>query len=119
MLKKVNLAYQKVKDRVDRICSRAYETGVPVLIDAEESWIQNPVDDMAYAMMKKYNGSKAIVFNTYQMYRADMLKNLRPRVFRRSTGVSAHRGRPTRMGTSRGQREGARPACRPAMNRVR
>jgi len=70
-------AFDRVKKRVDQICARAFEYKVPVLIDAEDSWIQNPIDDLAYEMMLKYNKEQAIIFNTYQMYRADMLGNLR------------------------------------------
>jgi len=70
-------AYQHFRDRVERICSRAYEYDVPVMIDAEDSWIQNPIDELAYEMMKKFNQKRAIVYNTYQMYRRDMLDNLR------------------------------------------
>jgi proline dehydrogenase len=46
-------------------------------VDAEETWIQEPIDDLAYEMMAKYNKEKAIVFNTYQMYRTDSLSNLK------------------------------------------
>ena len=70
-------AFNRLHDRIDQICKKAFETHVPVLIDAEDSWIQNPIDELAYEMMRKYNGQKAIVFNTYQMYREDMLGNLR------------------------------------------
>lgn len=70
-------AFERVRKRVELICAKAHEYKVPVLIDAEDSWIQNPIDDMAYEMMMKYNKEKAIIFNTYQMYRADMLGNLR------------------------------------------
>lgn len=70
-------AWERVRQRVDRICKKGYESNVPVLIDAEDSWIQNPIDELAYDMMTKYNRQKAIVFNTYQMYRADMLGNLK------------------------------------------
>lgn len=70
-------AFDHFQQRVEAICKRGYEHGVPVLIDAEDSWIQNPVDELAYAMMKKYNQERAIVFNTFQMYRRDMLDNLR------------------------------------------
>jgi proline dehydrogenase len=70
-------AWERVRERVDRICKKGFENNVPVLIDAEDSWIQNPIDDLAYEMMAKYNQKKAIVFNTYQMYRADMLGNLK------------------------------------------
>lgn len=70
-------AYQHFRDRVEKICARAFEYDVPVMIDAEDSWIQNPIDELAYEMMKKYNQKRAIVYNTYQMYRTDMLENLR------------------------------------------
>jgi proline dehydrogenase len=70
-------ALQHFHDRVEKICAKAHSYGVPVMIDAEDSWIQNPIDDLAYEMMKKYNLQRAIVFNTYQMYRRDMLDNLR------------------------------------------
>jgi len=70
-------AWARVENRVDRICKKAFECDVPVLIDAEDSWIQNPIDDLAYAMMRKYNREKPIVLNTFQMYRADMLDNLK------------------------------------------
>ncbi len=69
--------YTLFRNRVELICKQAYDSQVPVLIDAEDSWIQNPIDELAYAMMLKYNHQKAIVFNTYQMYRSDMLDNLR------------------------------------------
>jgi len=70
-------AFERIRSRVDSICKKAYELQIPVLIDAEDSWIQNPIDELAYEMMQKYNGQKAVVFNTFQMYRADMLGNLR------------------------------------------
>lgn len=70
-------AYQRVVMRVEQICSKAHEYNVPVLVDAEESWIQNPIDEMAHEMMKRYNRQRAIVFNTFQMYRRDMGAKLR------------------------------------------
>ncbi|MCE7863260.1 MAG: proline dehydrogenase [Bacteroidetes bacterium CHB5] len=70
-------AFQHFRDRVEKICARAFEYDVPVMIDAEDSWIQNPIDELAYEMMRKYNQKRPIVYNTYQMYRRDMLDNLR------------------------------------------
>jgi proline dehydrogenase len=70
-------AFEKVRERVDRICSKAYEYKVPILVDAEETWIQEPIDVLAYEMMKKYNSERAIVFNTYQLYRTASLQNLK------------------------------------------
>ncbi len=70
-------AFERVRKRVDLISSKAHEAGIPLLIDAEETWIQDPIDALAYEMMAKYNKEKAIVFTTYQMYRTSSLKNLR------------------------------------------
>jgi proline dehydrogenase len=70
-------SFQRLRTRVDEICQKAYNAGVPVLIDAEETWIQDPIDTLAYEMMAKYNRQKAIVFNTYQLYRTDTLSNLK------------------------------------------
>lgn len=65
--------FERVKGRVDKMCSSAYELGIPIFIDAEETWIQNTVDEMVLDMMKKYNKEKAVVFNTIQLYRWDRL----------------------------------------------
>lgn len=70
-------AFTRVRNRVDTICKIAHAYKAKVLIDAEDSWIQNPIDQLAYEMMEKYNKESALVFNTYQMYRTDMLTNLR------------------------------------------
>lgn len=66
-----------VVKRVDRICKYAHDSGTPVFIDAEESWIQNTIDRLAESMMKKYNTEKAMVYNTLQMYRHDRLDYLK------------------------------------------
>jgi proline dehydrogenase len=69
-------SFQRARRRVDKICDRAHALGVPILIDAEESWIQDPIDRLADEMMAKYNSEKAIVYNTYQMYRTTSFENL-------------------------------------------
>ena len=65
--------YDQLITRVDSICKAAYDANVPVLIDAEESWIQDTIDRIAMDMMAKYNKEKAAVYNTLQMYRHDRL----------------------------------------------
>ena len=65
--------FEQVKERMDRIAKRAYETGTPVFIDAEESWIQDAIDELTHELMMKYNKEQVIVFNTAQMYRHDRL----------------------------------------------
>ena len=64
-------SYGLLVKRVDDICKLGYELGVPVLIDSEETWIQPMLDNLILDMMRKYNKEKAIVQNTYQMYRHD------------------------------------------------
>lgn len=63
--------WQRVVNRYDKVCSRAHDLGVALLIDGEESWIQTAADRLAESMMKKYNKEKVIVFNTLQAYRWD------------------------------------------------
>lgn len=70
-------SFASVISRVDRICKSGFESGIPVFIDAEESWIQDTIDRLAQTMMAKYNKNKAIVFNTIQMYRHDRLDFLK------------------------------------------
>lgn len=60
-------------NRVNQICSVAEQHKVGVMIDAEESWIQDPIDLVADLMMKKYNQNQFVVFNTIQLYRKDRL----------------------------------------------
>ena len=74
---KAIIAFERFKDRVHSLCALAAEKNVSVLIDAEESWIQQPIDDLANAMMEKYNINKVIVYNTFQMYRKDRLSFLK------------------------------------------
>ncbi len=70
-------AFQKIRERVDKICKSAHDNDVSIFIDGEESWIQDTIDMLTYEMMEKYNKDKAIVYNTYQMYRKDMLLKLK------------------------------------------
>ncbi|UIR57740.1 proline dehydrogenase family protein [Sphingobacterium sp. SRCM116780] len=69
--------YNRMYDRCDQICQACYEANVKVLIDAEHSWIQDAIDDIAREMMEKYNKEQPIVYNTYQLYRHDKLASLK------------------------------------------
>ncbi len=72
-----NDAWKRVFSRIDKICAEAAANNIMVLVDAEESWIQQPVDDLTDAMMAKYNKNNVVVFNTFQLYRHDRLDFLR------------------------------------------
>jgi len=65
------------RQRIDQLCKAAYDQNVPILIDAEDSWYQNFIDEVVDQMMAKYNSERAIVFNTFQMYRHDRLEFLK------------------------------------------
>jgi proline dehydrogenase len=68
--------FDRVVKRVNTICQSAHASNVPVFIDAEESWIQTTIDNLANDMMQLYNKERAIVYNTYQLYRHDRLEYL-------------------------------------------
>ena len=72
-----SMEWQRVRNRVDQVCSHAAKHQVPTFIDAEDSWIQDAIDLLADEMMEKYNSSKAIVYNTVQLYRHDRLAFLK------------------------------------------
>lgn len=69
--------WSRVEKRFDRICKKAYELDVNLLVDGEETWIQDAIDDLTYRAMEQYNKQRAVIYNTYQLYRADMLANLK------------------------------------------
>jgi proline dehydrogenase len=66
--------WKRIENRLIKICETAKSKNVGVLIDAEESWIQDPVDALTTQMMLKYNTEKAVVYNTAQLYRTDRLQ---------------------------------------------
>ena len=74
---KEKVEYREVLGRIDEICKTAFQLQVPVFIDAEDSWIQDAIDNIVDAMMAKYNKENVIVFNTLQMYRHDRLAFLK------------------------------------------
>jgi proline dehydrogenase len=70
-------AWNKLKERMCAICDVAATHGIGILIDAEETWIQDPIDRLAIELMGVYNKEKVIVYNTYQLYRSDRLSFLK------------------------------------------
>ncbi len=66
-----SMEFLKGRNRVDIIAQNAFNAGIPLMIDAEESWIQEAIDEIAHLMMTLYNLERPIVYNTAQMYRHD------------------------------------------------
>jgi proline dehydrogenase len=62
---------EKFRARIDQLCKTAFDNDIPIMIDAEDTFYQNFIDQVVLDMMRKYNYKRAIVFNTYQMYRHD------------------------------------------------
>lgn len=70
-------SFEASKKIIDSICQLAHDRNVGLFVDAEESWIQQPLDDLVDEMMAKYNQKTAIVYNTIQLYRKDRLDYLK------------------------------------------
>ncbi len=69
--------WQRVHTRMKKICRTAAEKQIGVLVDAEETWIQDPVDVLTILMMVQFNAAEAVVYNTIQLYRHDRLRFLK------------------------------------------
>jgi proline dehydrogenase len=69
-------SYERLRQRLHTISKAAHDAGISVYYDAEESWIQNPLDQLINEMMLEFNREKPIVFNTFQLYRHDRLAYL-------------------------------------------
>ena len=67
----------RVENRFETVCKKASDNDICLLVDGEESWMQDASDELVERMMQKYNTKKAIVFNTLQMYRWDRLDYLK------------------------------------------
>jgi proline dehydrogenase len=69
--------WERIRKRYETVCKAAFDNDVPLLIDAEETWMQSAVDDLIEGMMVKYNKEKVIIFGTLQLYRWDRLDYLK------------------------------------------
>ena len=69
-------SYEALESRVFQICEKVDQIDSKILIDGEESWIQETIDAITYKMMAHFNKHRVVVYNTYQMYRHEMYNNL-------------------------------------------
>ena len=109
--------WERVVKRYELTCKKAHDLDVCLLIDAEESWMQDAADDLVEEMMRKYNKEKAVVFNTIQLYRwdrLDYLKGLMERAEKEGfkVGMKAVRGAYLEKENERAEEMGYRtPIC--------
>ena len=71
------LSWNLVKGRMHRIAKAAHDANIGVMIDAEETWIQDPIDELTMELMKFYNKESPVIYNTFQLYRTDRLDFLK------------------------------------------
>lgn len=77
LTEKGKLKWERIRERVDSICKNAHSINQQLFIDAEHSWIQNAIDNLADEMMEKYNQESPLIFTTIQLYRHDRLEYLK------------------------------------------
>jgi proline dehydrogenase len=71
------IEWSKVVDRFEKVAKACYDKDECLLVDAEESWMQDAVDELMESLMEKYNKEKVIIFSTLQLYRHDRLEYLK------------------------------------------
>ena len=69
--------WQRTLNRINTCCEKAAALGAHLLIDAEESWLQDAIDEIAESLMEKYNKETTLIYTTLQMYRKDRLSYLK------------------------------------------
>ena len=69
--------WHRVRHRMMRICEAAADKKIGVMVDAEETWIQDPVDALTILMMDTFNKERPVIYNTIQHYRHDRLQFLK------------------------------------------
>ena len=97
LTKSEEVEWERVVNRFEQTCKKAHDLGVPLLIDAEESWMQDAADALVEEMMTKYNKERVIIFNTIQLYRWDRMAYLKKLQKKATTegfkiGIKAVRG---------------------------
>lgn len=77
LLKGESAEWDRSHARIYELCEYAHSINQPIFIDAEESWIQDAIDNLAMEMMEKFNNEKPVIYNTIQLYRSDRLEYLK------------------------------------------
>jgi proline dehydrogenase len=72
-----NKEWERIIYRFEKVCTSGKLNNVKILIDAEESWIQDAVDDLILKLMQTYNSDTLTVYSTLQTYRWDRLDYLK------------------------------------------
>lgn len=68
---------KKVRARIRRMAQFAAKSGRSIMIDAEETWIQGAIDQLAREAMMEFNTDRVVVMTTIQCYRVGRQDQLR------------------------------------------
>lgn len=72
-----NQQLEKVRARIRRMAQFAAKSGRALMIDAEETWIQGAIDQLAREAMQEFNRDQLVVLTTIQCYRVGRQAQLR------------------------------------------
>lgn len=68
--------WERVVKRYEEVCQMAFDRNVVLMIDAEETWMQDATDELVNQMMARFNKEKPLIWNTIQMYRTGRMEYL-------------------------------------------
>ncbi len=77
LTKKEKAEFAAGKARGRRIALAASELGLSVMVDAEESWVQDAIDEWVLELMREFNRKRPVIYHTVQLYRKDRLAYLK------------------------------------------
>lgn len=80
LTKEEEAEFARLKERFSGLCKSAYDNDVRLFVDAEDSWIQDVIDQMTYEAMSLYNKEKALIYNTIQCYRTGRVEHIRQKL---------------------------------------
>lgn len=75
-----------LRSRIEHLAKLTVELGVHMMIDAEHTYFQPAIDNIANTLMKRHNIHYPAIFSTYQMYLVDSSQRLKTDMERASKG---------------------------------
>ncbi|XP_072270023.1 proline dehydrogenase 1, mitochondrial [Pyxicephalus adspersus] len=71
-----DLQMKRMLQRMDVLAKKALETGVRLMVDAEQTYFQPAISRLTLEMQRKFNKDNPIIFNTYQCYLKEAYDNV-------------------------------------------
>lgn len=78
LTEKEEAQFANMLGRLIKVCDRAAEKNVRLMIDAEQTYFQPAIARLTTELMRRYNKNNPVVFGTYQCYcRNSIISNLK------------------------------------------